>query len=133
MAPLQQAGLLTNDDKAKLFSNVELILGVNNTILKQLEMREEDWTFETCLGDVFLALVRSPSSSRLLVVVISLASSCPTVALPPDVHYLHKQLHTSGRYVPATAAAARVHADDRGACAHNDTGLLSCEDSTRPS
>ena len=57
MVPLQQAGLLTNDDKAKLFSNVELILGVNETILKQLEERAKDWSFATCLGDVFLALV----------------------------------------------------------------------------
>jgi len=56
MEPLQKSGLIRNDEKSKLFSNVNLIVGVNQTLLHQLEERVSDWSFETCLGDVFLTL-----------------------------------------------------------------------------
>jgi len=72
MEPLQKSGLIRNDEKSKLFSNVNLIVGVNQTLLHQLEERVSDWSFETCLGDVFLTLVHGnqeqsgnrPSSNR---------------------------------------------------------------------
>eukprot|EP01117_Protostelium_nocturnum_P007968 TRINITY_DN2841_c0_g1_i8.p1 TRINITY_DN2841_c0_g1~~TRINITY_DN2841_c0_g1_i8.p1 ORF type:complete len:684 (+),score=240.26 TRINITY_DN2841_c0_g1_i8:14-2065(+) len=47
---------MTNEHVATIFSNLPMIMGFNDQLLKELKSRGESWTQETLVGDVFLRL-----------------------------------------------------------------------------
>jgi hypothetical protein len=68
LEPLKRAArdpataILSETEISGIFSNIELILGVNNTLYQSIEERLQQWSQNPCLGDIFERLVRSFSA-----------------------------------------------------------------------
>ncbi len=53
----QNKGFITPDQIKLIFSEVEVILGVNTTVLNELEERMREWSNTQKIGDIFLNIV----------------------------------------------------------------------------
>jgi len=64
LLPLRQAArdgkpILTDVEIHKLFSVCELLHQIHSAFLAKLEARLAGWTWETCIADLFIDVVRS--------------------------------------------------------------------------
>jgi hypothetical protein len=67
IAPLRNSmqngrGILNEEDLKRIFSTVELIYNLNNTLLQDLRERIKKWSDSQIIGDVFLVFVSLPCS-----------------------------------------------------------------------
>lgn len=56
IVPLRDKGneqVITAEERKALFSEIEVILGLNSSLLSELEERMAQWSFDQCLGDIF--------------------------------------------------------------------------------
>lgn len=56
LEPLRQAGELEEAELRAIFSNVEIIAGINRTLLADLTARLDAWHINQCIGDVFMGI-----------------------------------------------------------------------------
>ena len=111
--PLSQNGLLSDDKRQSLFSNVDSIFQLHTVLLQQLEPKllpertptaERGWFPHRKIAHIFLALVRRVSLS-LYLAVVTLTALCVLPCTPRSIQNPQFKLYTAYVNNYDTAAA----------------------------